>query len=361
MNNLNVFVDFHHASLLNSLILLFEKRLEGNVYRPIGTEWFEKGFWKIYDHPATVEQFLGINGATPDGTPRLNDVEKVIGAGDGSGKSFIYQCHDIDSGQNNKAITFEGFINTPIDIVIASLPQHVEPFKRLCELHPDKPKLIYQIGNQWDFENEKNVKNFMVSAKINNTIPDGVNVVEYHQEFDLNIFKPSPLPPENIISSFVNCFNIDGMFTQDWELFQKIESRMPDWKFRSYGGQCRDGAIGPSDKLAKYMNDAKFIWHTKNGGDGYGHIIHNAAACGKPMIVKKSYYSGKLGENLMIDGLTCIDIDGLNPTEIVDKILYYSDPARYSEMCEAVKLNFRIEVDFDKEFQYLKSFLSELL
>jgi hypothetical protein len=70
----NVFTDFHHASLLQSFILLFEKRLGGNVFRPIGMEWAEKGFWKIYDHPATREQYLGLNGATPDGTPRLNEV-----------------------------------------------------------------------------------------------------------------------------------------------------------------------------------------------------------------------------------------------------------------------------------------------
>src|SRR3990167_1968898 len=103
----NVFTDFHHAGLLNSLIMLFEGRLGGAVYRPIGTEWHEKGYWKIYDHPATVQQYLGIGGAAPDGSPKLN---QVVGGPISQGVPLLYFCKDIDSGKTNKAITFEGFM-----------------------------------------------------------------------------------------------------------------------------------------------------------------------------------------------------------------------------------------------------------
>jgi hypothetical protein len=363
-----IFTDFHHASLLQSLILLFEKRLEGSVYRPIGTDWFTQGYWKVYDHPATVEQYLGVGGATPDGTQKLNEVVSIDGDPFDTKTPQIYTCHDIDSGTVNKAVTLTGFFKLPVDIVIASLPQHIEPFTRLCELHPNKPKLIYQIGNQWNV-GENIVKNVMASAIIDK-VPEGVNFLSYHQEFDTRVFSPFSrivaednelLWPDKVIASYVNVFNGQSHFAEDWFLFQVVEKQLTDWIFKSYGGQCRDGAIGPSQNLARSMGNARFIWHTKYGGDGYGHVIHNAAAVGRPLIVKRQYYQGKLAESLLIDDLTCISIDNLSVNEIVNKIQYFSEPERYKAMCRAVYDNFVTVCNFDEEFVKIRSFLENLL
>jgi glycosyltransferase involved in cell wall biosynthesis len=349
---MNVFTDFHHASLLQSFIFLFEKRLGGQVYRPIGKEWFDEGFWKVYDHPATVEQFLGIGGNTPDGTEPLNDVLNTLGP-------YVYSCHDIDSGLANKAITYEGFMQTKFDIVIASLPYHIEPFKKLCDIHPNKPKLIYQIGNAWTVEAGL-AKNVMASAIIHD-VPSDIHFISYHQEFDTEIFKPSPEAPSPWITSFVNVFNGESHFAADWQLFLEVEKYMDDFTFKSHGGQCRDGAIGPAFRLAKEMQQSRFVWHTKAGGDGYGHIIYNVAACGRPMIVKKGYYNGKMGDELFIDGETCIVIDNLSVPEIAEKIRHYEQPDLYRDMCKNVYENFKKCVDFDKEAIQLQKFFSELL
>lgn len=359
-----VFTDFHHAGLLHSLMMLFEGRLGGKVFRPIGREWFDQGFWKVYDHPATVEQYLGVGGNTPDGSEKLNEVLGVGADVNGEiGKRFEYfRCHDIDSDTENKAITFHYFMNAPIDIVIASLPAHVEPFKRLCELHPNKPKLIFQIGNAWTSE-AASAPNIMASALIDG-IPEGINFISYHQEFDTKLFCPTTIhdenPPKNIYS-FVNCFSASDYFKMDWDVFTAIESRMPDWNFKSHGGQCRDGAVGPAPVLAQTMQDARFIWHVKQGGDGYGHVIHNAFAVGKPPIVKKQYYQGKMAEKLMIDGVTCITIDGLDNDQIIDKILYYNDPVRYAQMAVSAFTTFTRLVDFDEEQKKIELFLEKLL
>jgi hypothetical protein len=351
-----IFTDFHHAGLLQSLILLFEKRLGGEVYRPIGKEWFTNGFWKVYDHPATVEQFLGIGGATPDNSPKLNEVIKQHL--EPKDATIVYHCQDIDSGETNKAITLQGFMAMDFDIVIASLPYHIEPFKKLCELHPNKPKLIYQIGNAWTIEAGM-APNVMASAIINDVPPD-INFISYHQEFDTNLFCPTTAVPQNRIYSFVNCFSTQDHFKGDWQLFEDVERAMTEWEFKSYGGSCRDGACHGAKQVASEMQQAKFIWHTKAGGDGYGHVVFNSAAVGKPMITKKSYYAGKLGEKLMVDGLTCLDIDGLNVNEIVQKVEFYSEPTRYANMCEMVYNNFRKHVDFEKEAEAIKSFISNL-
>jgi hypothetical protein len=358
---LNIFTDFHHAGLLNSLIMLFEGRFGGEVYRPIGKEWFEKGYWKIYDHPATVEQFLAVGGATPDGTPRLNE---SAGLGilrptlDGVREAFI--CHDIDSGQTNKAITFQEFMRAKFDIVIASLPQHIEPFKKLCEEHPNHPKLIYQIGNAWDVPAGQTVKNVMASAMVGGG--QDVNIVYYHQEFNLDTFCPDfTLNPANNIYSFVNCFSTQDNFAKDWNVFEEMEMAMQGWSFKSFGGQCRDGHCNGTKELAQKMREAKFIWHTKAGGDGYGHVLFNTAAVGRPIITRRKDYWSKMGEKLMIEGETCIDVDGLTIEELRNKIEYYSEPQRYKTMCKKVFANFTQKVDFDKEADKIKVFIDNLI
>lgn len=359
----NVFTDFHHASLLNSLIMLFEGRLGGHVYRPIGTEWHTQGYWKIYDHPATVEQFLGINGATPDGTPLLNEVEATqIPVNDKNQMLFdkpqIFHCHDIETGGTNKAITFDGFMSMDFDIVIASIPQHIEPFRKLCELHPNKPKLIFQVGNQWVIE-AGNVPNVMASAKVN--FPAGIHAITYHQEFDTTIFSPDfDMPLIKQVSSFVNCFDVADIFKMDWFVFEGVEKMLPDWNFKALGGQCRDGAAHGSKELAAFIKDSRFVWHTKTGGDGYGHIVHNAAACARPLIVRKAHYFGKLAEPLMIDGKTCIAIDGLNSDQIKNKIEHYSQHDEWLKLSHGIYDSFKANVDFEAEFVNLKQFLLTL-
>ena len=352
MNKPNVFTDFHHASLLYSLILLFEKRLGGKVYRPIGMEWADNGFWNIYDHPATRLQFLTLNqGYKPiDGTEPLNNIKKI--------EDGVYYCQDIDSGYYNKAITLDTFYNLPIDIVIASVPQHILPFKKLCESHPNKPKLIFQIGNSWTVEAGL-APNIMASAKING-IPENINFVSYHQEFDLNLFSYTEPKENKNIYSFVNCFNIASHFSEDWKLFTRVEREMPTWNFKSFGGQCRDGAKHGSEELSQGIKDSRFIWNNKNGGDGYGHVIFNASACGRPLITKKSYYNGKFGEVLMQDGYNSVCIDNLTIGEIINKIDYYNEPERYSKLSKNLYETFKENANFDKEEVKIRDFLDKL-
>lgn len=344
---MKVLTDFHHSGLLHSLIMLFEDRLGYSLYRPIGREWYYNGYWKIYEHPATVAQYLDIGGATPDGSPELNTVLDK--------KTDIYKCQDIDSGLFNKAITLDGFFDNKFDIVIASIPQHIEPFKELCNKHPNKPKLIFQIGNAWEANSAGNI---MASAVVDN-VPDGVNFISYHQEFDLGQFCYEPPRENKNIYSFINAFK--QQFPDDHELLESIEQLMPEWNFKIYGGQGRDGSINGSANVAKQMQDSRFVWHTKKGGDGYGHIIHNAPAVGRPLIVKKEYYKGKMAEPLLIDGVTCIIIDELNPEQIVKKIEHFNTPARYNRLSKMAYKTFNEVVDFNGEELLIREFLEKLV
>ena len=345
---------FHHAGLLNSLIMLFEGRYGGNVYRPIGMEWHHEGFWAVYPHPDTARQFLSFDqGYRPvDGTPPLNLLVETNNAR--MDQQEVFYCRDIDSDQVNKAITLDTFKTMPIDIVIASIPAHIEPFKRLIREYKPNAKLIFQIGNAWSADVE-GVQNVMASAIVPE-VPPTINFVEYHQEFDLRIFAKMAPVPDKVITSLINVHHD----MPDYSLFLHLEKAMPEWKFFSYGGQGRNGSMNGSRAVAEAIRASRFIWHVKAGGDGYGHILFNTAAMGRPCIVKKSYYAGKLGEKLLIDGETCIDIDGLDHSEIIAKIEKYNEQGAYEQMCKNVYQNFKQNVNFADDFNRICNFIAEL-
>jgi len=343
----NVFADFHHSALFYSLHKLFVQRLGGTLYRPIGENWHKEGYWKIYDHPATVAQYLSINSTyTPiDGTLPLNTIKEV--------RTTHYEVAELAHNYTQKAITYEQFTKLPIDIVIASIPEHIEPFKQLCKYHPNQPKLIFQVGNSWSYV--EGVDNVMASALIE--VPSGVNSIIYHQEFDDPITQVPAQRGQDIIS-LVNCFDTQSHYSKDWQLFQEVEAIMGEYTFKCLGAQCRDGSVDGYNNVIDSIYKARYVWHTKAGGDGYGHIIHNIFACGAVPIIKRDYYTGKLAQRLINDSC-CIIIDGLTPQEIASKIRSI-DYTTWLKMTASARAWFDAVVDFDLDELRLRKFLQNL-
>lgn len=334
---MKILSDFHHQSLYKSLQLLLEKRLGHTLYRPIGMDWYHKGYWDIYPSIDTAKQFLELGYIPKDGTNPLN-----VGIMDSDG--------DIQN-----TITLDEFKSMEFDILIASIPQHIEPFRNLIKNYQPNAKLIVQMGNNWPLGGY-NIDNLLASTSIKT--PDSMNAVQYHQEFDTEkyfYYDDSVVSHESIVS-FLNVIHL----TNDWPLFQELTKELPEYTFKAFGGQCPDGSLVGHKALADEMRKAKFIWQVKHTGDGYGHILFNSAAVGRPCIVKKSYYSGMLGEKLLIDDKTCINIDGLSTAQIVDKIKYFSDPDRYKEMCKNVYDNFNACVNFKEDAEKVNKFLQNL-
>lgn len=347
---MKVFADYHHNTLYNSLHLLFEKRLGWELYRPIGLDWFTEGYWKIgdpYGESAhlTANQYLGFHSSY-DPFKELNKNPEL--------KSAYYHVYDPDNEIDHRAVTFEQFKETKFDIIIASYIDHIAPFRKLVEEYQPQAKLIHQMGNNWvgriDFSQ---VKNLMAStAKV--PVPDDVHSVFYHQEME-EFFKPGEYATFNTIKSFVNV--LQG---SDLELAQALEKELYEYGFEFYGASNRNGAIAPQSKVAEKMSQAQFVLHLKEGGDGFGHVIHNAFACGVPPIVKMSQYKGQLAFELMDDGATCINIDGLAPEMAAKKIREYGSYDMWCKLREGAYKRFKEVVDFDKEAKMLESFLSSL-
>lgn len=319
MNKLRILSDRHHAGLTESLRLLFEKRLGHELYFQKGMEWYPE-FWNVYSHVDTARQYLE------------RELEGVNG------------------------ITLEDFKNTKFDILIASIPQHIEPFKKLISQYQPQTKLIYQVGNQWNVDSNI-VKNVMASANID--IPPGINGIIYHQEFDLNIFHYEPPKEGKKIYSFINCLNTVDLYKKDWELFLKLERLMPEWEFRSFGGQCRDGYCTGPQEVANKMREATLIFQVKSEGDGFGHVIHSAAAVGRPLITRLSDYEGKLAEPL-IDQITSIIIDSKSPEQIAKEIRKIYNTGCHEKMCLKAHEGFNHFINFDAEEQEIRKFLENL-
>ena len=350
---MRVLADFHHSSLLRSLVMLFEDRLDMELYRPIGMEWFQEGYWKINDLEDTAKQFLDLDQAfkPEDGTPPLNHI------GAGNAAEGIFMVLDPGGISAHKAATLDYFKNNRFDYVIASIPAHVEPFKELIAKYQPHAKLIIQMGNNWNLNHYKN-ENILASI----APQEGgyqCDIMFYHQEFDLTIFNATPVVPSKKIYSYLNIIENSGIGWEDYQGLKRLLDRQ-GYDLKAYGGQCPDGnKTGPLE-LAKSMREAQFVFHVKPGGDGFGHIIHNAYAMGRPVITRPSHYRGQLAEQLLVPG-TFIDLDRYGPGEIKNIITRLThSPEHLRDMGKRAAARFLEVVNYDIEAQDIKAWLESL-
>lgn len=340
--NINILSDFHHSSLYSSLLYTLEQRLGHSVYRQIGEKFFYEGFWKINRQKDTIAQYLSTYGYQPtDGTPPLNNTLWV--------QDGIYYSKDPNTGQIHKAITFDTFMEMDFDIIIASIPQHIKPFQELARRK--KAKFVFQAGNEFPMD-FNSVPNLMASI-----MPRSLetHAVFYHQEFDENVFKPGERPQKKTIYNFMNVLH-EYPYAYEW--FTELEKEMPDYEFKMYGSQNRDGCLTGIENIANKMREARWGFHIKPGGDGYGHVIHNLIACGVPLITNKSFYEGKLAGQMMNDKC-CIIIDGMSVKDAATMIRAHED--LNEEMSIEARRQFETTVNFEEDAKNIGTFLEELV
>lgn len=324
---LKIFADYHNQALVRSLQLLFEKRLGHQVYFPTGIEWYDEGYWNIGD----------VYGDTARNTA-LQFLAQLP-PHDGTG------VVEVPNG-----ITFKEFCETKFDVIIASYYPHIDTYERLRKKYQPNAKLVAQYGNNWSFHPD--IKN-LLSSTSPFQVPNKVRTCWYHQEFDETIFNPGYSHRSQNIISFVHALPVNDLFKKDWEDWQYLEKKNPMWRFLSYGASCRNGCLS-EERVAREMKTSQWMLHLKAGGDGYGHSIFKAAACGLPIIFRSSQYKGKMAEKLLVHFETGIDLDrtGLDG----DLNLDYSP-----EMGENIRKKFKEYVDFENEARKVQEFLEDLI
>lgn len=342
----------HHGDLFFSLQLLFEKRLGWNLYRPIGIDWFEQGFWKLAEPygnaPDTIDQYLGIPKETWDRRKEPTQTYGHVEFEDG----VYYVPVKVPSGWYiQKAITFEQFLKMDFDLVIASYGGHDYAYSQLVQKH--KPQAIYirQIGNIGEVP--KFAKNALLA--IHTPMPPDINNIIYYPELDKD-YSYTPPTNHNMIKSFIAA----PLAEPDLPLFYEFEKRLSEFTFKMHGILGRDGVIS-GDLMPQAIKDSAFVWHVKHTGCG-GFVGRQALACGRPCIIKKhyGYEHHMLEENLFEDGINCIDLDVGNIKENVEKIRFYSEPDRHAEMCKKTSERFQLDVNYDADAQRIKIWLDNL-
>ncbi len=337
---MKVLCDYHHADLFESLRMLFEDRLKCDFYRQIGPEWHAAGFWDIYDHPDTISQYLGRNGFL-EGNRALILLKEIILEPDANGTCIVPGIKHL---KKHNCITLQAFKNTRFDIIISSTPAHFAKFEILRKTYQPHAKHIFQMGNMWPIPHS--ASNILNSTTV--TPHRSLNHVRYHQEFDLNIFKPKS------INNFRTILNMQHYMSEPAS-FRALEAELPQWQFKEHGAGNRHG---PAEDVAEVMRETAFLYHVKHGGEGYGYNIHHAYACGKPVITKRSLFSGMTAAPLLISGETCIDIDNKSISEVKNMLLNAAD--NYQRLSDRAYEHFKSIVNFDAEFENIKTFISNL-
>lgn len=348
---MNILIDLHHEDLFYSLQLLFEKRLKYNVYRPIGLDWYHEGYWHIYPHVNTANQYLSTESIPPLSANGISVTEEH---GEGAwinkgadGGPLVYEIPDKQHANpiNHRGITLEGFQRIHFDIVLCSIPNHIKPFQRLISRYQPHAKFIFQAGNNWG---GIKTKNLLTSSKTTYSVIPESNTVFYHQEFDTSVFRPGPCKnPRSIISLQHLSDSIDRL--------NKLKKYLPAWTIKAYGAGMPYGPV-PSLDIPQLLRDIGFVWHVKKN-EGYGYNIHHAFASGKPMIVEYQANQGMTPADLYKLDLTVLDCN--QPLEQMAKKLEHMANI-YDMYSQKVYNQFINIVDFDKEEIAIRKFIENL-
>lgn len=348
---MNILADFHHADLWWSLQLLAD-RLGATLYRPYGMEWYDQDYYKLYGNLRAKDPERWIAKQYLVDTlfeiiPHRHQYQML-------GRETYNGCEDYPLFN---VLTLEQAKNTTIDVVICTVHENEPYFAKLKEFYPNA-KFIRQVGNDLDtLVDESLYPNLLASATAPFATFKGTNKVLYRQEFPLRLFQPAPNYHDyKHIYSFQNDIE---QFEDTWEVWTDLKHKLREFEFKSYGVGCDDGKIISKKHFIFRMADATFLFQSKGPWEGYGHVIHNAMAIGRPMIVKFSDYRGKLAEPLLIKDQTYLDMDD---PELIDKIRFFSQRDNFNRMIQNCQEAFKKNVNFDEEWEKgIKPFFENLI
>jgi glycosyltransferase involved in cell wall biosynthesis len=347
--------DYHHHDLWESLELMCA-RLGWTLLRPIGMEWFDEGYWNFerqWHGDAVAKQYL-----TPWGDDRPTADHGVM------------ERYDQSHHRWQRLLTLEAARDLKPDVVLASVAHNHEGLARFAR--EVGAKFGIHLGNvrfsPIDMQEDRwDLADFGIVTSLLPSPVDKPHVV-VHQEFSLDDFRHEPPPAGGVftVSSFVNCFPENR---QAYAGFKSVAELRPeyDWKvYGAYGGVPEDeyaaGNLQPCSAVGDAMRASDVAWHTKQWSDGFGHVIHNWFAVGRPVVGHEWYYRTQLAGPLWQEGVTSFDITDKTPSQVAAVIdrLYHDSDLRL-RMGENAAKRFREVVDFDAEEQAIRRMFESVL
>jgi hypothetical protein len=334
-----IIADFHHADLFESHQIVFGDRFGWDLVAPFGMDWFDRDYWafeKEHHGDAVARQYLvGIwGGAQPDanGIVSIDDTRHP--------------------GRTLRGITLDAALAERWDVVLSTVPSNASGLSRFAK----ETGAVWgiHVGNQWGAEAWHQQPGFAILTTTS-VIPPGIPHVVVHQEFSMEDFRYAAPEGFGPIRSFVNCF--PEMTSEYQGNFVPIARAYPEFRWEVFGAygtapldEFEAGNLHGTPTIGDTMRGAGAIWHAKHWSDGFGHVIHNAFAVGRPVFGYQRYYADKLAGPLWVEGVTSYDVERKSRETIVGLLRELrDDPDRHHEMCEASAARFREIVSFDED------------
>jgi hypothetical protein len=357
-----ILADYHHSDLFESLALLFEDRLGWELFAPAGMEWFDEGYWQFeraFHGDAVARQYL-----------------EGIWAGTDIGGDYWREVADrTHPGRTLKGVTVEQARALRPDVVLCTLTHNERGMARFAmEVGATFGLQAGNVGQLASVASEGAGWGEVDFVLASTTIPEPIPVphIIYRQEFSLTDFRFVYPPFESkSIASFVQCFPENrgpdrGMFYDEF-LFLSRKYPEFDWKvYGAYGSAPLDelacGNLETTPKVAERMRAIRMAWHAKYWSDGYGHVIHNLHAVGRPIFAYHAYYADKLAAPLMIHGVTGFDLGQMDETSVIATLRRLRDNDEYHhQISAATAARFREVVDFARDSANVGQLLARVL
>lgn len=349
---IKVLTDAIHADLWESLRILFEDRYGWELYRPIGMEWFDSGIWSF------ERERLGDQVALQFLRPWDTDIEAsdFIDSGGSLRRDTTHPKRTI------KLVTMEQAREMKPDIILSTLAENDQGWHSFAQ--EVGAHFGVHVGNQGQMCAWPVAEFAMLSATTPGFTPWKPHVY-YHQEFDLDLFYADggQLGERDWVMTRVQC----ASGAPHYDIFTATAELLPDSRF-TWHGHCeprdlRWGGDAPTtEDVARQMHWAGFAWHAKTWSDGYGHVIHNWAAIGRPMLVTAGYYADKLAGPLLVEGSTSFNLQGHTVPEAAEFIKrLQGDEELWRRYCINAAERFREVVSFDAEADAIRVMLDKVL
>lgn len=354
---MNILCDFHHSDLWWSNYLTFEAALGHKLYRPRGMEWFERGYYHK-GHPDVAKQFLVDSMFNLTDAARYSSVRATFPTVNRAGlrvsMDTLAGCRDYPL---IRTLSLDEFADAKIDVIMTTLSDNQEPWVRLQRDFKPTSKLIREEGNIGGWASLHGAyENVLTSDFPTFQKSKAKNKLLYHQRFDTEkVFTYSPPTEFNKVTCFMPGFR--GV--PDLVEFAEAHN-FGGMGFLDYGHYSKRGFLSTKERYTEEMRKTAFVWHVKPGGDGFGHVIHNAFAMGRPVITVAEDYINSIVWPLLLDLKTCILI-GKDPVENSQKIHEFSHPDAISDLCDAAYNRFRNVVDYGWETDQIRRFLERLV
>lgn len=365
-----VLTDAIHADLLESLYLTLEDRLGYEVYTPHGLDWFEAGIWQFEKAnlgDAVALQFLEPwHGDTPnhvhghDCWCGPND-EHVVRGSDPAASAWWERPGTTHPRRTLRRLTLEQARDLRPDLIISTLAENDTgwaTFAREIGAH-----MGVQVGNQGQQCNWMAAEFALLSTTTPGFTP-WMPHVYYHQEFSLADFAADggALALPDRVGTWVQC----PTTSPGYDRFRELAARTGlEWRWFGHCGEADEyhGGNSPNTpEVAARMHEARVAWHWKEWSDGYGHVIHNLAAIGRPLLVTSAYYADKLAGPLLVEGVTSWDLRHHTNDELVRIISrLVSDDDHWRRVCLDTAQRFREVVSFDEEADAIRGMLEGVL